>query len=84
MAISAQKRAEARTRYYTREESSRLGWNVKHPSRGGDFLEEQEIIDYFPELAKTLGRERPDFVGLLDGKLQYSDSKGVSSDSFLV
>ncbi len=67
--VTAQKRAEARTRYYTREEAGRLGWNVQHPMRGGDFLEEQEIVDYFPDLSTALGRERPDFVTLLDGKL---------------
>lgn len=67
--VAAQKRAEARTRYYTREEAGRLGWNVQHPMRGGDFLEEQEIVDYFPDLSSALGRERPDFVTLLGGKL---------------
>ncbi|MCX6343992.1 MAG: N-6 DNA methylase [Armatimonadetes bacterium] len=55
-------RAEARARYYCREEGRRLGWNTSHPSRGGDFLEEQEIISFFPELKQCLGQERPDFV----------------------
>lgn len=63
----AQKRAEARTRYYARSEAQRVGWNVEHPTRGGSFLEEQEIVDYFPELRKALGAEKPDFVSLLDG-----------------
>ena len=63
----AQKRAEARTRYYTRAEAQRIGWNIEHPTRGGSFLEEQEITDFFPELRKALGAERPDFVSLLDG-----------------
>ncbi len=69
MAVPAHKRAEARTRYYTRAEAMRIGWNVQHPSRGGSFLEEQEIVDYFPTLAPVLGQQRPDFVGLLNGKL---------------
>jgi type I restriction enzyme M protein len=58
----AKKRAEARARYYTREEAVRVGWNVSHPSKGGVFLEEQEIVDFFPPLRKTLGLERPNFV----------------------
>jgi SAM-dependent methyltransferase len=64
----AQKRAEARTRYYARAEAQRVGWNVEHPALGGSFLEEQEIIDFFPDLRKALGSERPDFVSLLDGR----------------
>ena len=63
------KRAEARTRYYTRSEAMHIGWDVRHPSQGGSFLEEQEIVDYFPKLAHTLGQKRPDFVILLNGKL---------------
>ena len=55
------RRAEARCRYYTREEASRLGWNVKHPEVGGAFLEEQELVDFFPHLRASLGAERPDF-----------------------
>mgnify|MGYP001582359827 FL=1 len=66
----AQKRAEVRTRYYVREEAERVGWDVRHPARGGDFLEEQEIVDYFPDLKFALGDQRPDFVGLLGGKLR--------------
>lgn len=56
------RRAEARTRYYCREESKRLGWNTEHPIRGGQFLEEQEVVDHFPELQEYLGATRPDFV----------------------
>ena len=51
----ANKRAEARTRYYTRTEAMHIGWDVRHPGQGGSFLEEQEIVDYFPKLASTLG-----------------------------
>ena len=69
MPSTSEKRAEARTRYYTRSEAMRLGWDVQHPSRGGSFLEEQEIVDYFPKLAKALGKKRPDFVSLINGKL---------------
>jgi len=55
-------RAEARTRYYCREEAARLGWNTQHPRKGGQFLEEQEVVDYFPELRGVLELKRPDFV----------------------
>lgn len=65
----SEKRAEARTRYYTRNEAMRIGWDVEHPSRGGSFLEEQEIVDYFPLLEHALGQQRPDFATLLEGKL---------------
>lgn len=70
MAELAEKRAEARTRYYTREEAHRLGWNVGHPSRGGSFLEEQELVDYFPALRSALGHEKPDFAAVTDGTLR--------------
>ena len=62
----AAKRAEMRSRYFTREEAGRLGWNVDHPARGGHFLEEQEVVDYFPALSSTLGRNRPDFAAIGD------------------
>lgn len=66
----AGKRAEARSRYYTREEAKRVGWNLDHPSGGGQLLEEQELVDYFPSLKECLGLDRPDF-GILtpDGLL---------------
>lgn len=64
----AQKRAEARTRYYVRAEAERVGWNVNHPTRGGHFLEEQEIVDYFPDLRQALGADKPDFVSVLDDR----------------
>src|SRR5271157_1311557 len=56
------KRAESRARYYCREESKRVGWDIRHPERDGNFLEEQEIVAYYPELEEALGQERPDFV----------------------
>ena len=56
------RRSEARTRYYCREEATRLGWNTQHPRKGGQFLEEQEVVDYFPELKDALDLKRPDFV----------------------
>lgn len=71
MAELAERRAEARTRYYTREEAQRLGWDVRHPKSGGLFLEEQELVDYFPVLRSALGQEKPDFAALTgDGKLR--------------
>jgi len=54
------KRAESRTRYFIRSISERRGWNVSHAQRNGDFLEEQEIVDYFPQIG--LGLEKPDFL----------------------
>ena len=54
------KRAESRTRYFIRSTSERRGWNVSHVQRNGDFLEEQEIVDYFPQIG--LGLEKPDFL----------------------
>jgi hypothetical protein len=43
-----------------------VGWDTRHPDRNGHFLEEQEIVAYFPELVATLGQERPDFVVIKD------------------
>lgn len=68
--VLALKRAESRTRYYFRDEGERVGWDVHHPTSGGALLEEQEIVDYFPDLKFALKHERPDFVCLLDGKLR--------------
>lgn len=60
------KRAESRARYFTRKTAADKGWNTAHPSRGGDFLEEQEIAGYFPEIG--LGLNRPDFMLCLNGE----------------
>jgi type I restriction enzyme M protein len=65
MVLTSRKRAEARNRYYVREEAKRIGWDVRHPREGGLFLEEQELVDFFPSLKPTLGNQRPDF-GILD------------------
>ncbi|MCI5218934.1 MAG: SAM-dependent methyltransferase [Candidatus Electrothrix sp. LOE2] len=59
------KRAESRARYYIREQAQKRGWNLQHPSRGGDCLEEQEIANHFPDIG--LGLERPDFVFTVHG-----------------
>jgi hypothetical protein len=48
------RRAEARARYYCREEARLLGWDTNHPQRGGQFLEEQEVVNFFPELRDSL------------------------------
>lgn len=61
----SKKRAESRSRYYIREQAQKRGWNLQHPSRGGNCLEEQEIINHFPDIG--LGLERPDFVFSVDG-----------------
>lgn len=55
-----------RSRYFTRAEAQRIGWNVEHPERSGAFLEEHELVRYFPQLRETLNRDRPDFVVLGD------------------
>jgi type I restriction enzyme M protein len=62
--VIAHKRAESRSRYYTRDEAQRVGWDVRHPAKGGAFLEEQELVNYFPVLKASLGSERPDFAVL--------------------
>lgn len=54
------KRAESRCRYLTRKIAAQKGWNTKHPQNGGDFLEEQEISDYFKDTG--LGLDKPDFL----------------------
>ncbi len=61
----SKKRAESRSRYYIREQAQKRGWNLQHPSRGGNCLEEQEIINHFSDIG--LGLERPDFVFTLNG-----------------
>lgn len=61
----AKKRAESRARYYIREQATKRGWNVQHPTKGGACLEEQEIVDYFPDIG--LGLDRPDFVFTVGG-----------------
>lgn len=60
------KRAESRARYFTRRIAQEKGWNLKHPQNGGDCLEEQEVMDYFPH--SGLGQERPDFLFCLKGE----------------
>lgn len=54
------KRAESRCRYLVREIATQKGWDVRHPQRGGQFLEEQEIEDYFKD--SGLGKTKPDFL----------------------
>lgn len=61
----SKKRAESRSRYYIREQAKKRGWNISHPSRGGEILEEQEIEDYFQDIGLDL--KRPDFIILKSG-----------------
>lgn len=61
----AKKRAESRTRYFIRTQSEKRGWNVSHTSKGGDFIEEQEIINSFPDVG--LGLSKPDFLVCFKG-----------------
>lgn len=58
-------RAESRTRYYVRSEATRRGWSTAHVGRGGDCLEENEIVAHFPDIG--LGLERPDFLLCVSG-----------------
>lgn len=54
------KRAESRCRYLVREIATQKGWDVRHPQKGGEFLEEQEIEDYFKD--SGLEKTKPDFL----------------------
>ena len=54
------KRAESRCRYLVRQVAIQKGWDVKHPQKGGQFLEEQEIEDYFQD--SGLNQTKPDFL----------------------
>lgn len=62
----AKKRAESRTRYFIRTQSLKRRWNVSHISKGGDFVEEQEIVNSFPDCG--LGLEKPDFLVCFKGE----------------
>ena len=54
------KRAESRCRYLVRKIASEKGWDIRHPHKGGDFLEEQEIEDFLPGCG--LDGAKPDFL----------------------
>lgn len=54
------KRAESRCRYLIRTVAAQKGWDIRHPQKGGNFLEEQEIEDFFPDCG--LNRSKPDFL----------------------
>ena len=54
------KRAESRCRYLVREIAVQKGWDIRHPQKGGQFLEEQEIDDYLTD--SGLGKTKPDFL----------------------
>lgn len=54
------KRAESRCRYLIREIAIQKGWDIRHPQKGGQFLEEQEIDDYLTD--SGLGKTKPDFL----------------------
>jgi type I restriction-modification system DNA methylase subunit len=64
--MAKNKRAESRTRYFVRTVSSKRGWDINHLTKGGDFLEEQEIVNQFPNIG--LGQERPDFLVCFKGE----------------
>lgn len=56
------KYAESRSRTYTINELKNLGWDVRHPSKGGNVLEEQEAKHFDPRFDELLGKDRPDFL----------------------
>lgn len=60
MAKKASKRTEARNRYLLRSVAEQRGWNISHIGKGGNFLEEQEIEDFFPDIG--LHGTKPDFL----------------------
>ena len=60
MAKKTSKRTEARNRYLLRTVAKQRGWNVSHVAKGGNFLEEQEIEDAFPDIG--LNGTKPDFL----------------------
>jgi type I restriction-modification system DNA methylase subunit len=62
----AKKRAESRSRYFIRTQSIKRGLDVSHISKGGDFVEEQEVINSFPDIG--LGLEKPDFLVCFKGE----------------
>lgn len=43
-----------------RKVASEKGWDIRHPQKGGDFLEEQEIEDFLPDCG--LDGTKPDFL----------------------
>ena len=76
------KRAESRTRYFIRNLAKTKGWNIEHVLKNGDFLEEQEIVDVFPDIG--LGLDKPDFLICLKGNPTVvveakNDSKKINS-----
>ena len=58
--MAKMKRAESRCRYLVRDIATQKGWDVRHPQKGGQFLEEQEIDDYFKD--SGLEKTKPDFL----------------------
>ncbi|MCL1882998.1 MAG: N-6 DNA methylase [Defluviitaleaceae bacterium] len=62
----SKKRSESRTRYFIRGIAAKRGWNTSHVQKNGDFLEEQEIVDFFPRIG--LGLDRPDFLICLNSE----------------
>ena len=54
--------AESRSRAYTKKELLALNWNIKHPNKGGQILEEQEAKSFDERFDELLGKDRPDFL----------------------
>ncbi len=59
-------RSETRCRYFIRKDATAKGWDTRHVSRGGHFLEENEIESVFPNIG--LSGNKPDFLLCLGGE----------------
>ena len=61
-------RSETRSRNYTIEELKKLDWDLKHPSRGGNVLEENEIFNFDERFKDALKLDKPDYVLFKENK----------------
>jgi len=81
MAISKNKvrYAESRSRTYIVSELKQLGWDPRHPSRGGNVPEEQEAKHFDPRFDELLGADRS-----LQPQIEYKRVVGDNYESRLV
>ncbi len=62
------KRSETRSRNFTIEELKKLDWDLKHPSKGGDILEENEIFNFDERFKESLKLDKPDYLLFKENK----------------
>ena len=62
------RRSETRSRNYTVQELKKLDWNLKHPSRGGNVLEENEIFNFDERYKELLRLDKPDYLLFKDNE----------------